>query len=181
MRRSCLIGETTPAASVSSPRCPRRRQPASVLLKDAARAVGGGGGGKGDIATAGGKDPSGHPRRRCRLAAEAIADLSRERVPGVRALGVDLGSKRIGIAGQRSVGHDCVGAHHGAPVEVAPSRPCRDRRTCAGRGVRSGRGRLAAVARREHGPAARLPRRRPRRWLASSACPLRCTTSGSPP
>ncbi|MEM1333505.1 MAG: alanine--tRNA ligase, partial [Actinomycetota bacterium] len=34
-------------------------EPASVLLKDAARAVGGGGGGKGDVATAGGKDASG--------------------------------------------------------------------------------------------------------------------------
>jgi alanyl-tRNA synthetase len=32
---------------------------AGALLKDAARAVGGGGGGKGDVATAGGKDPSG--------------------------------------------------------------------------------------------------------------------------
>jgi alanyl-tRNA synthetase len=33
--------------------------PAADLIKLAARAVGGGGGGKGDIATAGGKDPSG--------------------------------------------------------------------------------------------------------------------------
>jgi alanyl-tRNA synthetase len=32
---------------------------AGVLIKDAARAVGGGGGGKGDIATAGGKNPAG--------------------------------------------------------------------------------------------------------------------------
>jgi alanyl-tRNA synthetase len=32
---------------------------AADLIKTAARAVGGGGGGKGDIATAGGKDPSG--------------------------------------------------------------------------------------------------------------------------
>ena len=29
------------------------------LIKDAAKAVGGGGGGKGDIATAGGKNPAG--------------------------------------------------------------------------------------------------------------------------
>ena len=33
--------------------------PAGDLIKDAARAVGGGGGGKGDIATAGGKNPEG--------------------------------------------------------------------------------------------------------------------------
>ncbi len=32
---------------------------AADLIKAAARSVGGGGGGKGDIATAGGKDPSG--------------------------------------------------------------------------------------------------------------------------
>jgi alanyl-tRNA synthetase len=32
---------------------------AGVLIKDAAKAVGGGGGGKGDIATAGGKNPDG--------------------------------------------------------------------------------------------------------------------------
>ena len=32
---------------------------ASSLIKDAAKAVGGGGGGKGDVATAGGRDPSG--------------------------------------------------------------------------------------------------------------------------
>jgi alanyl-tRNA synthetase len=32
---------------------------AGPLIKDAARAVGGGGGGKGDVATAGGKNPAG--------------------------------------------------------------------------------------------------------------------------
>ena len=32
---------------------------AGALIKDAARAVGGGGGGKGDVATAGGKNPAG--------------------------------------------------------------------------------------------------------------------------
>jgi len=32
---------------------------ASDLLRDAAKAVGGGGGGKGDVATAGGKNPDG--------------------------------------------------------------------------------------------------------------------------
>jgi alanyl-tRNA synthetase len=32
---------------------------AGELIKDAARAVGGGGGGKGDVATAGGKNPDG--------------------------------------------------------------------------------------------------------------------------
>jgi alanyl-tRNA synthetase len=42
------------------------------LIKDAARAVGGGGGGKGDVATAGGKDPSGIPEA-LELAARAAA------------------------------------------------------------------------------------------------------------
>ena len=45
--------------------------PASALLQNAARAVGGGGGGKGDVATAGGKDPSAIPDA-LRLAAEAV-------------------------------------------------------------------------------------------------------------
>jgi alanyl-tRNA synthetase len=49
-------------------------KPASLLIKDAARAVGGGGGGKGDIATAGGKDPSGIPEA-LRIAAEAVPQV----------------------------------------------------------------------------------------------------------
>ena len=44
-----LVGATDPSLKVN----------ASDLLKDAARAVGGGGGGKGDVATAGGKNPAG--------------------------------------------------------------------------------------------------------------------------
>ncbi|MGI9645407.1 MAG: DHHA1 domain-containing protein, partial [Ilumatobacteraceae bacterium] len=44
-------------------------------LKDAAKAVGGGGGGKGDIATAGGKNPDGIAEA-LRLAAEAVAARS---------------------------------------------------------------------------------------------------------
>ncbi len=43
---------------------------AGDLIKDAAKAVGGGGGGKGDIATAGGKNPEGLPEA-LRIAAEA--------------------------------------------------------------------------------------------------------------
>jgi alanyl-tRNA synthetase len=43
---------------------------AGDLIKDAARAVGGGGGGKGDIATAGGKNPEGLDEA-LRIAAEA--------------------------------------------------------------------------------------------------------------
>lgn len=49
--------------------------PASLLLKDAAKAVGGGGGGKGDIAQAGGKDPSGIPEALA-IAAAAIPGFS---------------------------------------------------------------------------------------------------------
>jgi alanyl-tRNA synthetase len=45
---------------------------AATLIKDAARAVGGGGGGKGDVATAGGRDPSGIDDA-MRIAAEAAA------------------------------------------------------------------------------------------------------------
>ncbi len=43
---------------------------AAALIRDAAKAVGGGGGGKGDVATAGGKDPSGIDEA-LRLAREA--------------------------------------------------------------------------------------------------------------
>ena len=49
--------------------------PASALLQDAAKAVGGGGGGKGDVATAGGKNPDGIDEA-LRLAAEAVAARS---------------------------------------------------------------------------------------------------------
>jgi alanyl-tRNA synthetase len=50
---------------------------AGDLVKEAARAVGGGGGGKGDIAVAGGKDPSGIDRA-LELAKSAI-DAARAR------------------------------------------------------------------------------------------------------
>jgi alanyl-tRNA synthetase len=55
-----LVGET-PSGGVSLVAAvqPGSERPASALITDAARAVGGGGGGKGDIATAGGKDPGG--------------------------------------------------------------------------------------------------------------------------
>ncbi len=60
LRRVVLVGET-PSGGVSLVAAvqPDEGIPASDLIKTAARAVGGGGGGKGDIATAGGKDPSG--------------------------------------------------------------------------------------------------------------------------
>ncbi|MFK8024657.1 MAG: alanine--tRNA ligase-related protein, partial [Ilumatobacter sp.] len=51
------------------------KSPASLLLKDAAKAVGGGGGGKGDVAQAGGKDPAGIPAA-LGIAAAAIPDFS---------------------------------------------------------------------------------------------------------
>ena len=44
-----LVGAVTPASG----------KVAGDLIKDAAKAVGGGGGGKGDVATAGGKNPEG--------------------------------------------------------------------------------------------------------------------------
>jgi len=49
---------------------PGSTTPAADLIRDAAKAVGGGGGGKGDVATAGGKNPSGLDEA-LRLAREA--------------------------------------------------------------------------------------------------------------
>ena len=70
-----LVGETvTGGGGLVGAVPPGSDEPASILLRDAARAVGGGGGGKGDIATAGGKDPAGIPDA-LRLAAEAIASF----------------------------------------------------------------------------------------------------------
>lgn len=55
-----IIGETpTGGVALVAAVPPGSEQPASNLLKEAAKAVGGGGGGKGDIATAGGKNPAG--------------------------------------------------------------------------------------------------------------------------
>jgi alanyl-tRNA synthetase len=71
IRRVVLVG-TTPTGGVSlvAATQPGDGVQASALLRDAAKAVGGGGGGKGDIATAGGKDPSGIDEA-LRLATEA--------------------------------------------------------------------------------------------------------------
>lgn len=62
IRRVVLIG-TTPTGGVALVAAvdPAEGIAASSLIGEAAKAVGGGGGGKGDIATAGGKDPSGIP------------------------------------------------------------------------------------------------------------------------
>ena len=68
------MGET-PTGGVSAswpPSTPTKACPAADLIKTAARAVGGGGGGKGDIATAGGKDPSGLDEA-MRIASEAAS------------------------------------------------------------------------------------------------------------
>jgi alanyl-tRNA synthetase len=57
-----LIGETpTGGVALVAAVPPGGDEPASALIAEAARAVGGGGGGKGDIATAGGKNPDGVP------------------------------------------------------------------------------------------------------------------------
>jgi alanyl-tRNA synthetase len=71
IRRVVLLGET-PSGGVSLVAAvqPDEQLPAADLIKAAARAVGGGGGGKGDIATAGGKDPSGLDEA-MRIASEA--------------------------------------------------------------------------------------------------------------
>ncbi len=58
-RRVVLMGQTpTGGVSLVAAVQPDDGVPAAELIKPAARAVGGGGGGKGDIATAGGKDPA---------------------------------------------------------------------------------------------------------------------------
>ena len=73
LRRVVLVG-VTPSGGVSLVAAVQADEgfPAANLIKDAARAVGGGGGGKGDIATAGGKDPSGIDEA-LRIAREAAA------------------------------------------------------------------------------------------------------------
>jgi alanyl-tRNA synthetase len=59
--RVAVIGSITASGGVSlaAAVAPDAGISAGSLLKDAARAVGGGGGGKGDVATAGGKNPAG--------------------------------------------------------------------------------------------------------------------------
>ncbi|MFT4656695.1 MAG: alanyl-tRNA synthetase [Ilumatobacter sp.] len=71
-----LVGETPSGGVALVAAVPKdSKQPASVLLKDAAKAVGGGGGGKGDIATAGGKNPAGIAEA-LQIAAGAIGNFS---------------------------------------------------------------------------------------------------------
>ena len=98
-----LVGETpTGGVSLAAAVTPGAPVEASSLIRDAARAVGGGGGGKGDIATAGGKDPSAIDQalelaqRRGRRPRSVTATLTRR--DAVRVLALDLGSKRIGVA-----------------------------------------------------------------------------------
>jgi alanyl-tRNA synthetase len=71
VRRVVLVG-VTPSGGVALAAAVRSDEgiAAASLIADAARAVGGGGGGKGDVATAGGKDPSG-VEEALRIAGEA--------------------------------------------------------------------------------------------------------------
>ncbi len=70
IRAVVLGGESsTGGVSLVAAVSPDFGAPAGDLIREAARAVGGGGGGKGDVATAGGKDPAGLPEA-LRLAAE---------------------------------------------------------------------------------------------------------------
>ena len=71
-----LIGETPTGGVALAAAVPKdSQQPASVLIKDAAKAVGGGGGGKGDVAAAGGKNPAGIAEA-LQIAAQAVASFS---------------------------------------------------------------------------------------------------------
>jgi alanyl-tRNA synthetase len=76
IRAVVLIGET-PSGGVGlvAAVTPGGDEPASVLIADAARAVGGGGGGKGDVATAGGKNADGVPEALA-IATEAVGRLA---------------------------------------------------------------------------------------------------------
>ena len=67
-----VLGGVTDSGGVSlvAAVTPSPARSAGELIKDAAKAVGGGGGGKGDIATAGGKNPEGLDEA-LRIAAEA--------------------------------------------------------------------------------------------------------------
>ena len=68
-----LAGETpTGGVSLAAAVTPGSPFEAAGLIRDAAKAVGGGGGGKGDVATAGGKDPAGIDQA-LELAREAVA------------------------------------------------------------------------------------------------------------
>jgi alanyl-tRNA synthetase len=69
-----LIGEsTTGGVSIAAATRPGLGLDAASLIRDAARAVGGGGGGRGEVATAGGKDPSGIDEA-LRIAAKTVDD-----------------------------------------------------------------------------------------------------------
>ena len=69
-----LIGETTTGGvSIVAATTPGLGLDAAALIRDAARAVGGGGGGRGDVATAGGKDPTGIDEA-LRIAAKTVDD-----------------------------------------------------------------------------------------------------------
>ena len=98
-----LAGETpTGGVALAAAVTPGSPFEAAALIRDAAKAVGGGGGGKGDVATAGGKDPAGIEEA-LELAREAVLLARGDRAPGrhrqlVRVLALDLGSKRIGVA-----------------------------------------------------------------------------------
>ncbi len=71
LRRVVLVGATASGGvALVSAVGPDAGVEAAALIRDAAKAVGGGGGGKGDVATAGGKDPSGIDEA-LRLAREA--------------------------------------------------------------------------------------------------------------
>jgi alanyl-tRNA synthetase len=70
-----LIGQsTTGGVSIVAAAKPGLGVDAAALIRDAARAVGGGAGGKGDVATAGGKDPGGIDEA-LRIAAKTVDDV----------------------------------------------------------------------------------------------------------
>ena len=107
---------------------------AAGLIRDAAKAVGGGGGGKGDVATAGGKDPAGIDEA-LELAGEAVALARGEHgrawptpTASARPRPRSRQSKRIGVAVSDLTGTVASPLTVLAAVEVAAPRPRADRR-----------------------------------------------------
>ena len=186
--RTVVLGGVTDTGGVVARRRGHARvaaRSAGDLIKDAAKAVGGGGGGKGDIATAGGKDPRVSTRRcdsprslRAVAAHVGVTRPSRCACPRPRSRVEARSASPSATAPARSPRRCTVLQRSGSRRGATTSAIARLVRRGGGRGRR---GRAAAdawtarTARRR-----RLPSTRPRRWLPLSACRWRPSTSDAP-
>ena len=185
--RSCsaAAADTGGASLVAAvtPDSGRRRRPTSSRTRR--KAVKGGGGGKGDVAVAGGKDPAGVDEAlRHRPATAAGRPGERRRLTAtVRVLGLDLGSKRIGVAVSDRSGTIAVAAHRARPHAATPARRPRAHRRAGRRRRRPSASSSACRSRStaRSGPAAKACHRRGGgSWPPWSPVPWRPSTSGSP-